>query len=225
MTMTSAPVTAHAQNGAVPEDDPAARPKRRQFSADYKLAILEEYERITEDGGKGAFLRREGLYSSHIVEWQRARDVGALSGLVQAPQEALGGRARAAICCAGATPSSRTGCRHRVGIEAQGKGTDLLRNCCAEHSDGPAAKRGRRGDRGVLRCCPAASSAPRPPGPESWPARQPLLPGRAVLHDGAKAPAGTAEQAERRRGRRRARGAAPQRFADASPDQLISPPR
>ena len=65
----------------MPEDNPAARPKRRQFSADYKLAILEEYERITEDGGKGALLRREGLYSSHIVEWQRAREVGALVGL------------------------------------------------------------------------------------------------------------------------------------------------
>src|SRR5271157_1902825 len=78
MTMTSAPVMTRAQNGIVPEDNPAARPKRRQFSADYKLAILEEYEQITEDGGKGALLRREGLYSSHIVEWQRARDVGAL---------------------------------------------------------------------------------------------------------------------------------------------------
>ena len=81
MTMTTTPVTTRAQNGTVPEDNPAARPKRRQFSAEYKLAILEEYERITDQGGKGALLRREGLYSSHIVEWQRAREVGALSGL------------------------------------------------------------------------------------------------------------------------------------------------
>jgi hypothetical protein len=29
---------------------------------------LEEYERITEEGGKAVILRREGLYSSHIVE-------------------------------------------------------------------------------------------------------------------------------------------------------------
>ena len=33
------------------------------------------------DGEKGALLRREGLYSSHIVEWRRARDAGALAGL------------------------------------------------------------------------------------------------------------------------------------------------
>ena len=50
--------------GPCPRTIPAARPKRRQFSAGYKLAILEEYERITEDGGKGALLRREGLYSA-----------------------------------------------------------------------------------------------------------------------------------------------------------------
>jgi transposase-like protein len=35
----------------VPDDDPAAKPKRRRFSAEYKLSILEEYERITDQGG------------------------------------------------------------------------------------------------------------------------------------------------------------------------------
>jgi hypothetical protein len=34
-------------------------------------------------GEKGALLRREGLYSSHIVEWRRARDAGALAGLAR----------------------------------------------------------------------------------------------------------------------------------------------
>ena len=37
--------------------------------------------RLTEPGDKGALLRREGLYTSHIVEWRRARDAGALAGL------------------------------------------------------------------------------------------------------------------------------------------------
>ena len=60
---------------------PRRNPVRRAFSADYKLAILAEYDRLTEPGDKGALLRREGLYTSHIVEWRRARDVGALSGL------------------------------------------------------------------------------------------------------------------------------------------------
>ena len=62
-------------------DDELAKPKRRNFSAAYKLAILKQYEALEDPGAKGAFLRREGLYSSHIVEWRRARDAGALAEL------------------------------------------------------------------------------------------------------------------------------------------------
>ena len=54
--------------------------KRRTFTAKYKLEILAEYHAAPE-GAKGALLRREGLYSSHIVEWREARDAGALAGL------------------------------------------------------------------------------------------------------------------------------------------------
>ncbi len=54
------------------------RPRRRRFSADYKLAFLAEYDQLPGDGDKGALLRREGLYSSHIVEWRRAREAGTL---------------------------------------------------------------------------------------------------------------------------------------------------
>jgi transposase len=78
VSMTAALVAPH---DGVMADDPAARPRRRRFSPEYKLAILAEYDRLTEPGDKGALLRREGLYSSHIVEWRRARDAGALSGL------------------------------------------------------------------------------------------------------------------------------------------------
>jgi transposase len=59
--------------------DPAPRPTRRVFSPEYKLAIVAEYENAA-NGGKGAILRREGLYSSHIIEWARARDAGVLTG-------------------------------------------------------------------------------------------------------------------------------------------------
>jgi transposase len=59
--------------------DPATRPTRRSFSPEYKLAIVAEYENAA-NGEKGAILRREGLYSSHIIEWTRARDAGALTG-------------------------------------------------------------------------------------------------------------------------------------------------
>ncbi len=54
------------------------RPQRRRFTADYKLTILADYDRLTANGDKGALLRREGLYSSHIVEWRRAREAGLL---------------------------------------------------------------------------------------------------------------------------------------------------
>jgi len=62
-----------------PEVEPKAR--RRSFSPGYKLRILAEYEAATGPGAKGAILRREKLYSAHIVEWRKARDVGALAGL------------------------------------------------------------------------------------------------------------------------------------------------
>ena len=62
------------------------QPKRRTFTAEYKLAMVVEYDAATEPGAKGALLRREGLYSSHIIEWRRARDAGALAGVADKPR-------------------------------------------------------------------------------------------------------------------------------------------
>ena len=58
----------------------APKPKRRKFTAEYKLRILEEIERA-QPGEQGAILRREGLYSSHIADWRVARRQGALGSL------------------------------------------------------------------------------------------------------------------------------------------------
>jgi transposase len=66
-------------NQADPEVVPKAQ--RRQFSAEYKQRILQEHEACTEPGEKGALLRREGLYSSHITTWRRQRERGELAGL------------------------------------------------------------------------------------------------------------------------------------------------
>lgn len=63
-----------------PDPEVPERARRRTFTAQYKLDILAEYD-AAPDGEKGAVLRREGLYSSHLVEWRRARDAGALAGL------------------------------------------------------------------------------------------------------------------------------------------------
>lgn len=62
------------------------QPNRRSFTAEYKLAMIAEYDAATEPGAKGALLRREGLYSSHIIEWRRARDAGALAGVAEKPR-------------------------------------------------------------------------------------------------------------------------------------------
>jgi transposase-like protein len=63
-----------------PEQDPAPRPKRRTFPAEYKLEIVAEYD-AAPNGEKGAILRRERLYHSHIIEWRAARDAGAMATL------------------------------------------------------------------------------------------------------------------------------------------------
>jgi transposase-like protein len=63
---------------STPAADPAPRPTRRAFSPEYKVAIVTEYENAP-NGEKGAILRREGLYSSHVIEWTRARDAGTLT--------------------------------------------------------------------------------------------------------------------------------------------------
>ena len=63
-----------------PDPEVPERARRRTFTAKYKLEILAAYDAAPE-GEKGALLRREGLYSSHIVQWRRARDAGALAGL------------------------------------------------------------------------------------------------------------------------------------------------
>jgi transposase-like protein len=55
------------------------RPRRRRFSAQYKLKILREADGCTKPGEIGALLRREGLYTSHLSTWRKQRDEGALS--------------------------------------------------------------------------------------------------------------------------------------------------
>lgn len=85
-----------------PDPEVVAKPTRRQFSAAYRLRILEEAERCTEPGEVGRLLRREGLYSSHLTQWRRARREGSLAGLAPrkrgvkpAPGNPLDGKVRA----------------------------------------------------------------------------------------------------------------------------------
>jgi transposase-like protein len=74
-----------ARPGAAParaaDPEVAAKAKRRQFSAQYKLRIVREAAAANSPGEIGALLRREGLYSSHLVAWRRQRERGELAGL------------------------------------------------------------------------------------------------------------------------------------------------
>ncbi len=61
--------------------DSEVKTPRRRFSAKEKLRILEEADACTEPGQIGALVRREGIYSSYLSRWRRARDRGQLNGL------------------------------------------------------------------------------------------------------------------------------------------------
>jgi transposase len=67
--------------GRPPDPEVVERPARRRFSAEYKLRILREADGCTKTGEIGALMRREGLYSSHLTEWRRARELGELGAL------------------------------------------------------------------------------------------------------------------------------------------------
>ena len=65
----------------VPDPEVVPMAERRRFTAEEKLRIVEEADRCTEPGEIGALLRREGIYSSYLSRWRRARDRGQLTAL------------------------------------------------------------------------------------------------------------------------------------------------
>jgi transposase-like protein len=66
----------------VPDPEVPAKARTRTWSAAYKARILAEYESL-DKAGKGALLRREGIYSSLISAWRQQRDQGALQALAK----------------------------------------------------------------------------------------------------------------------------------------------
>jgi len=66
---------------APPDPEVPERPTRRHFTAAYKLGVLRTADAATKPGEIAALLRREGLYSSHLVTWRRQREVGTLRAL------------------------------------------------------------------------------------------------------------------------------------------------
>ena len=87
MTMTDMASAATGHDGAVASGKGAraGQPKRRTFTAAYKARILREYDQLESGRERGALLRREGLYSSHIDGWRKAREAGAANGMTDKP--------------------------------------------------------------------------------------------------------------------------------------------
>lgn len=77
----AAPDARAAGSPARPDPEVVVDAKRRTFTAEYKLRVLAAADAAVGHGGIGALLRREGLYSSHLVTWRRERQAGILKGL------------------------------------------------------------------------------------------------------------------------------------------------
>ncbi len=73
-----------ASSAVAADPELSDRPKRRNFTVQDKLRILEETDRAANTGGIGAILRREGLYSSVLTDWRRQRAAGILTALTPA---------------------------------------------------------------------------------------------------------------------------------------------
>ena len=58
-----------------PDSEVSARHRRRRFTTAYKLEILQRADACTH-GALGALLRKEGLYSSHLITWRQQREDG-----------------------------------------------------------------------------------------------------------------------------------------------------
>jgi len=139
MTLTTLTME-RAHDEAMGGDDPVLpeRPRRRRFTAGYKLAVLAEYEACA-DGDKGVVLRREGLYSSHIVEWRRARDAGALAALAPKPRPPKTTPDQAALARARrrAERAEADLAKAKLVIEIQGKASELLEQLLTESAEDP----------------------------------------------------------------------------------------
>jgi hypothetical protein len=71
--------TGEREDGTVPPDpEVPARPARRRFTPAYKLEVLRKADACTRAGELGALLRREGLYSSHLVTWRKQQAAGLM---------------------------------------------------------------------------------------------------------------------------------------------------
>ena len=81
LTLSDVDSTDPTEPGESTEPGPRSeRPRRRSFTAEYKARILAEYDGAPR-GQRGAILRREGLYDTHLIHWRKAAAAGATNAL------------------------------------------------------------------------------------------------------------------------------------------------
>ena len=154
---------ARAARRGSPDPELVERPKRRRFTAKYKLEILEQADACTRPGEVGELLRREGLYTSHLTYWRKQRSDGALQRArpvragASRPTGATPRSPSCAVAPSAPRPSSR---RPSKVIEIQGNVSALLEQMLGtegeqrEHRamivrDGRGADAGHRHQAGV----------------------------------------------------------------------------
>lgn len=139
----------HGSNGAAPlapaDPELVERPRRRRFSAEYKLRVLAAADACTRPGEVGALLRREGLYTSHLTAWRKQRDAGALQALGR-PRGRRPGVARDARIAALERRAERAEAelsKARKVIEVQGNVSALLGQLLEPRGATPTTPTGR----------------------------------------------------------------------------------
>lgn len=147
MTTTTTPVVPAGQAGAVsdspqvPDPQVPERARRRTYTAKYKHEVLAEYE-AADRAGKGALLRREGLYTSLIASWREQRDKGALEALGRssgAPPASPADRENARLRKENERLKAELS-KSRAVIEVQGKLSALLDTLAADSSRNDSEK-------------------------------------------------------------------------------------
>jgi transposase len=125
-----------------PDPEIPAKARRRQFSARYKAEVLAAYDKLARNE-RGAFLRREGLYTSNIAEWRHQRDRGALAALAKPsgrPAAEPRDREVVALRKENQRLSKELDTAHKV-IEIQGKLSALLEQLATDSAEGTGETR------------------------------------------------------------------------------------
>ena len=133
------------QNGRMSSPGPRAGgpTPRRSFTPGQKLEFLALYEAALTNHEAGAFLRREGLYSSQMTEWRRQRDAGVLAG--KKPGESIGklskDQAEIARLRRQLEVSEARLTRSEAALDIMGKLSAFFENAIEESPDGPPSKK------------------------------------------------------------------------------------